>query len=321
MSPLSGKRILVTGGGGFLGGHVLAELRRAGCQGVGAPRQSEYDLTLQHEVRRLLADSRPDVVIHLAAAVGGIGANQANPGAFLYRNLIMGTELIEASMRAGVEKLVLTGTTCSYPRSAPLPLREDDLWSGFPEPATAPYGLAKRVLMAQAAAYREQYGFRTASLLLTNLYGTGDSFHPQNAHVVPAMIRKFAEAKAAHRPCVTLWGTGRATRDFLYASDAARAVRLAAESLDTPDPVNVGTGVETSTAALAHAIAERVGYPGEVRFDTDRPDGHPRRYLDTARCTELLGFEPRVALPDGLDRTITWYLSRAYGRHAARAAA
>ncbi|WP_439631783.1 GDP-L-fucose synthase family protein [Gemmata sp.] len=317
MARFADKRILVTGGGGFLGGHVLAELRAAGCRNVFAPRQAEYDLTLQRQVGRLLDDTRPEVVVHLAAAVGGIGANQANPGAFMYRNLIMGTELIDASMRAGVEKLVMIGTTCSYPRAASLPLKEADLWAGYPEPTTAPYGLAKRVLMAQAAAYREQYGFKTANLLLTNLYGTGDSFDLQNSHVVPAMIRKCIEAHERRQPVLQLWGTGRATRDFLYAADAARAIRLAAENLDTPDPVNVGTGVETSTAELAFTIAEKVGYRGEIRFDAGRPDGHPRRYLDTARCKQVLGFEPTVSLADGLDRTITWYLSQTANRAAA----
>lgn len=317
MLRLAEKRILVTGGGGFLGGHVLGELRAAGCRTIFAPRRSEYDLTIQRSVGDLLADTRPEVVIHLAAAVGGIGANQANPGAFLYQNMIMGTELIDASMRAGVEKLVLIGTTCSYPRAASLPLKEADLWDGYPEPTTAPYGLAKRMLMAQAAAYREQYGFNTASLLLTNLYGPNDSFDLQNSHVVPAMIRKCLDAQQMRQPTLQLWGTGRATRDFLFASDAARAIRLAAERLDTPDPVNIGTGLETSTATLARTIAEKIGYRGEIRFDAGRPDGHPRRYLDITRCKQLLGFEPTVDLATGLDRTITWYCSQIAGKAAA----
>jgi GDP-L-fucose synthase len=307
MSRIGKASILVTGGGGFLGGHVLAELRRARSRNVFAPRQTEYDLTRQHHVKMLLAATRPKLVIHLAAAVGGIGANQANPADYIYRNLVMGTELIDASWRMGVEKLVLIGTTCSYPRSASLPLKEDDLWNGYPEPTTAPYGLAKRVLMAQAAAYRQQHGFNTASLLLTNLYGPGDSFDLQNSHVVPAMIRKCIDAHRTRQPVLHLWGTGRATRDFLFVTDAARAILLAAEKMDTAEPVNIGTGLETSTGQLAQAIAEKVGYRGEICFDTDRPDGHPRRYLDTTRCQELLGFLPAVDLSEGLDRTIEWY--------------
>ncbi len=307
MPSIAFKRVLVTGGGGFLGRHLLAELRRAGCRFLAAPRRAEYDLTVQAEVARLMADCRPQVVFHLAAAVGGIGANQQNPGAFLYRNLVMGAELIEASRRAGVEKLVLIGTTCSYPRSAPLPLKETDLWAGYPEPVTAPYGLAKRVLIAQAAAYREQYGFNAVSLILTNLYGPEDSFDLHNSHVVPAMIRKCFDACDRRAPALHLWGTGTATRDFLYVADAARAVRLAGEELDTAEPVNVGSGRETSTATLARMVAAKAGFRGEIRFDAGRPDGHPRRFLDTTRCRELLGFAPTVGLSDGLDRTIAWY--------------
>ena len=316
MTHLSKKRILITGGGGFLGRHVLAELRRAGCHTIFAPRRAEYDLTLQLNIAQLLAKTRPQLVIHLAAAVGGIGANQANPAAFIYRNLVMGTELIDASYRMGVDKLVLIGTTCSYPRSAPIPLKEETLWDGYPEPTTAPYGIAKRVLIAQAAAYRQQYGFNTISLLLTNLYGPDDSFDLQTSHVVPAMIRKCIDARLAHQTVLHLWGTGRATRDFLFVGDAARAIRLASERLDTSEPVNIGTGLETSTGSLAQAIAEKVGYRGELRFDTGRPDGHPRRFLDTTRSRELLDFLPTVSLSEGLDRTIAWYRGQAEAKAA-----
>ncbi|HEV3438594.1 MAG TPA: GDP-L-fucose synthase [Gemmata sp.] len=316
MSRFAKTRILVTGGGGFLGGHVLAELRKCGCRSVVAPRQVEYDLTRQRSIDLMLANTRPELIIHLAAAVGGIGANQANPAEFIYRNLVMGTELIEASWRMGVEKLVLIGTTCSYPQFAPLPLKETDLWNGYPEPTTAPYGLAKRVLIAQAAAYRQQYGFNTVSLLLTNLYGPGDSFDLQTSHVIPAMIRKCVDSHRARQPVLKLWGTGRATRDFLFVADAARAIRLAAERLDTSEPINIGTGLETSTGAVARTIAEKVGYGGEIHFDTDRPDGHPRRFLDITRCQELLGFLPTVSLSEGLDRTIAWYCDQLVAKAA-----
>ncbi len=316
MSRLAETRILVTGGGGFLGGHVLAELRAAGCRHIFSPRQAEYDLTRQRSIELLLGKTKPELVIHLAAAVGGIGANQANPAGFFYRNLVMGTELIDASWRMGVEKMVLIGTTCSYPRGASLPLKETDLWNGYPEPTTAPYGLAKRVLMAQAAAYRQQHGFNTVNLLLTNLYGPGDSFDLQNSHVVPAMIRKCVDAHRSRLPVLQLWGTGRATRDFLYVADAARAIRLAAERLDTSEPINIGTGVETSTGTLARTIAEKVGYRGEIAFDTDRPDGHPRRFLDVTRCQELLKFQPTVSLSEGLDYTIACYNGKSVAKAA-----
>lgn len=316
MSRLADTRILVTGGGGFLGRHVLAELRAVGCRDIFAPRQAEYDLTRQRSIELLLANTRPQLVIHLAAAVGGIGANQANPATFFYRNLVMGTELIDASWRIGVEKLVLIGTTCSYPQFAPLPLKETDLWNGHPEPTTAPYGLAKRVLMAQAAAYRQQHGFNTTSLLLTNLYGPEDSFDLQTSHVIPAMIRKCVDAHNARQPVLKLWGTGRATRDFLFVADAARAIRLAAEHLNTSEPINIGTGLETATGAVARMIADKVGYRGEIRFDTDRPDGHPRRFLDTTRAQELLDFLPAVDLSEGLDQTIAWYCSQALTKAA-----
>lgn len=316
MSRLADTRILVTGGGGFLGRHVLAELRAVGCRDIFAPRQAEYDLTRQRSIELLLANTRPQLVIHLAAAVGGIGANQANPATFFYRNLVMGTELIDASWRIGVEKLVLIGTTCSYPQFAPLPLKETDLWNGHPEPTTAPYGLAKRVLMAQAAAYRQQHGFNTTSLLLTNLYGPEDSFDLQTSHVIPAMIRKCVDAHNARQPVLKLWGTGRATRDFLFVADAARAIRLAAEHLNTSEPINIGTGLETATGAVARMIADKVGYRGEIRFDTDRPDGHPRRFLDTTRAQELLDFLPAVDLSEGLDQTIAWYCGQALTKAA-----
>jgi GDP-L-fucose synthase len=306
---LRNKTILVTGGAGFLGRYVVAQLRQAGCAQVHVPRSAEHDLRREADVRRLLDRVRPDVVIHLAAVVGGIGANRLNPGSFLYSNLLMGAQLIELSRLAGVEKFVAVGTICSYPKFTPVPFKESDLWNGYPEETNAPYGLAKKMMIAQTQAYRQQYGFNGVNLLMVNLYGPGDNFDLESSHVIPALIRKCVEAKDRGDRVLPVWGTGKPTREFLYVEDAARAVVRAAEVLETSDPVNVGSGREISIAELTELIARKTGFDGEVRFDPSRPDGQPRRCLDVTRARQLLGFEAAVTLADGLERTVTWYVA------------
>lgn len=311
MLALPDKKILVTGGSGFLGGHVVRRLRAAGCTRIAAPRSSEADLRREESVARLFARERPQVVIHLAAVVGGIGANRAMPGTLFHDNVLMGTHVIEASRRSGVEKLVAVGTVCSYPKWTTVPFREDDLWSGYPEETNAPYGLAKKMMIVQLDAYRRQYGFTGVNLLLVNLYGPGETTDPERSHVIPALIRKFRDAAARGDASVDVWGTGGATREFLFVEDGARAIQLAAERLDTTEPVNVGSGSEISIAELARLIGERVGFRGEIRFDASQPDGQPRRRLDVTRARDLMGFVAEVPLAEGLDRTVAWHLSRA----------
>jgi GDP-L-fucose synthase len=312
------KKILVTGGSGFLGQHVLLRLQQAGCQNLAAPRSAQFDLTRELDIRRLLERERPEVIIHLAARVGGIGANRLQPGTFLYQNLIMGTQLIEAARVHGVEKFVAVGTICSYPKFTPVPFKEDDLWCGYPEETNAPYGLAKKMLVVQLQAYRQQFGFNGVNLMLVNLFGPGDNFDLESSHVIPALIRKCVEARARGERVLPVWGTGKATREFLYVEDAARAIHLAAEKLDTPEPVNVGTGQEIAIADLVRLVARKTGFTGDLVFQTDKPDGQPRRCLDVRRAKQLLGFEAAVSLSEGLDRTIAWY--RQQGQpHAAAA--
>jgi GDP-L-fucose synthase len=306
---LRNKTILVTGGAGFLGRHVVARLRQAGCQQIVVPRSAEYDLREAADIRRLLQRHKPEVVLHLAAVVGGIGANRLNPGSFLYANLLMGAQLIELSREAGVEKFLAVGTICAYPKFTPVPFKESDLWNGYPEETNAPYGLAKKMMIAQTQAYRQQYGFNGVNLLMVNLYGPGDNFDLQSSHVIPALIRKCVEAKERGDKVLPVWGTGTPTREFLYVEDAARAVYLAAEMLETSDPVNVGSGQEITIAELTQTVARQTGFTGEVRYDSSKPDGQPRRCLDVTRARELLGFEATTSLSDGLEKTVAWYLS------------
>jgi GDP-L-fucose synthase len=306
-------KIAVTGGKGFLGRFVVRELERRGHQVSGLGRR-DYDLTEQAAVRKLYADLRPEVLVHLAAAVGGIGANVANPGRFLSENAVMGLMLLEEARLAGVARFVLTSTTCAYPKDAPLPLREDDLWSGPPVGATGPYGMAKRLLHEALAGYAKQYGTKGAVLVLANLYGPEDHFDSESNHVIPALIKRYVEAASAGAPSVTNWGTGTPTREFLHVADAARAIATAAERQDDPIPMNIGTGQETSIADLTRLVAELTGYRGDVTWDTSKPDGQPRRYLDVSRARELLGFTATVPLREGLAETIDWYRSASVGK-------
>ena len=303
-------RVLVTGGAGFLGRVVVEQLKATGYEAF-VPRGREYDLRTPLGVARVLADSTPDIVVHLAAAVGGIGANQTHPGRFLYENVVMGAELMEQSRLAGVHKFVSVGTACSYPEYAPLPLREDTLWDGYPAAVTAPYGLAKRLLLAQGQAYRAEYGFNVIHLIPTNLYGPRDNFDLETSHVVPGLIRKFSEATRDGSPEVHCWGTGLATREFLYVDDAARAIVWATERYDEPEPVNIGTGVEVTIFELVGMIAGLYGYRGDTVWDSARPDGAPRRLLDVSRAETAFGFRAEVSLDEGLRRTVEWYEANA----------
>ena len=309
MAFWSDKRVLVTGGAGFLGSQVAPRLKDRGCEKVFAPRRSEYDLVELENVRRLLDDSAPSVLFHLAARVGGIGANRANPGLFFYDNLVMGVHLMEEARRRGVGKFVAVGTVCAYPKHAPVPFREANLWDGYPEESNAPYGLAKKMLLVQAQAYRQQYGFNAIYLLPVNLYGPGDDFDPATSHVIPALIKKCVDAIENGDEQIIVWGTGQASREFLYVEDCAEGLVLAAERYDKPDPVNLGSGREIAIRELVAIIAEETGFRGDIVWDATKPDGQPRRCLDTSRASEEFGFEARTGFRDGLRRTIEWYLA------------
>jgi GDP-L-fucose synthase len=307
MDFLQGKRILVTGGAGFLGSQVVQRLRERGCGELFVPRSAQYDLTSEQKIIEVLRSFKPEVVIHLAAVVGGIGANRERPGEFFYKNLIMGAQLMEHARLHGVAKFVAIGTICAYPKFAPIPFREEDLWVGYPEETNAPYGLAKKMLLVQAQAYRDQYGFNAIYLLPVNLYGPGDNFDPASSHVIPALIKKCCDAITAGQREIVVWGTGKATREFLYVEDAAEGIILATERYEKPDPVNLGAGFEISINDLVHLIAKLTGFTGTITWDTTKPDGQPRRCLDTSKGEREFGFKARVPFEEGLRKTIDWY--------------
>jgi GDP-L-fucose synthase len=304
--------VVVTGGGGFLGSHLVERLHEDGIEPFVA-RRRDYDLTVWEDAERLFADARPELVFHLAAEVGGIGANRANPGRYWYANLIMGAHVLELSRLHAVRKLVVTGTVCAYPKHSPVPFREEDLWNGYPEETNAPYGVAKKSILVGAQAYREQYGQDVVFVLPANLYGPRDNFDLETSHVIPALVRKMVES----RDEVVLWGDGSPTREFLYVDDCAEGLKLAAEGYDGAEPVNLGTGVETSIRELAETIAELTGFEGEIVWDTSMPNGQPRRSLDASKAERLFGFRARTPLREGLERTVAWYRAHAPA-HAAR---
>jgi GDP-L-fucose synthase len=314
----AGKRVTVTGGKGFLGRHVVSLLEGLGAK-VFTFSSAEYNLTKQVDVARMYEDQRPDLVIHLAARVGGIGANLDNPGSFFYENAIMGIEVVEQARHHDVAKVVQVGTVCAYPKFAPIPFSEDDLWNGYPEETNAPYGLAKKMLLVQGQGYRQQYGFNVIHLIPVNLYGPGDNFDPASSHVIPALIKKCVDAREAGADHLEVWGTGAASREFLYVDDAAEGMVLAAERYDGAEPVNLGVGREITIRELIELIARLTGFEGEIRWDTSKPDGQPRRALDTSRARERFGFVAGTSFEDGLRRTIEWYTTARSSASASRA--
>ncbi|MDH4264773.1 MAG: GDP-L-fucose synthase [Deltaproteobacteria bacterium] len=322
------RRVVVTGGAGFLGSFIVEKLRERGCKDIFVPRIEEYDLVEMEAVKRLYRDARPDIVIHLAAVVGGIGANRANPGKFFYENLMMGVQMMEIGRQIGLEKFVALGTICAYPKFTPVPFKEEYLWNGYPEETNAPYGLAKKMLLVQSQVYRQQYGFNAIYLLPVNLYGPRDNFDPESSHVIPALIKKIVDAMGGKQATfqrlternernkpderdnpIVVWGTGKASREFLYVEDAAEGILLAAEKYNEPDPVNLGAGFEISIKALVELIAKLAGFRGEITWDSTKPDGQPRRMLDVSKAEEEFGFKAKTPFEEGLIRTIDWYLS------------
>jgi GDP-L-fucose synthase len=301
------RRVCVTGGAGFLGQYVVRKLQERGAREVFVPHVEHYDLVKLESIQRMLKDARPDVIIHLAALVGGIGANRLRPAEFFYVNLMMGVQLIHEAWKFGVDKFVAVGTICAYPKHTPVPFKEEDLWNGYPEETNAPYGLAKKMLLVQAQAYRQQYGFNAIFPLPVNLYGPGDNFDLESGHVIPALIRKFVEAKDRGEKQVVLWGDGSPTREFLFAQDAAEGLLLAAERYNGPEPFNLGSGQEIQIKELAGLIARLTGYEGDILWDTSKPNGQPRRSLDTSRAEQYFGFRARTPLEQGLRQTIDWY--------------
>jgi GDP-L-fucose synthase len=310
MIDLSTKTVVVTGGAGFLGTYVVEALKQHGCRNVFVPRKRDYDLRTDEAVRRLYRDAQAHIVIHLAAIVGGIGANRERPGEFFYDNLIMGVQLMEQARLTGVEKFVSIGTVCAYPKFTPVPFREEDLWNGYPEETNAPYGLAKKMLLVQGQAYRAQYGFNSIYLLPVNLYGPGDNFDPSSSHVIPALIKKCVDAIENGDPSITVWGDGSPTREFLYVADAAEGIALATERYDGDEPVNLGSTYEISIRDLVHLIAEAAGFTGEILWDTTKPNGQPRRKLDISGAQSYFGFAPRTSFAEGLKRTLEWYTAQ-----------
>ena len=307
MSFWSDQRFVVTGGSGFLGSHVVKQMKSHGSKFVFIPKSAEYNLVKEEAIVRLLHEARPDIIIHLAAVVGGIGANRENPGRFFYENLMMGAQLMEQARIFGVKKFVAVGTICSYPKFTPVPFREENLWEGYPEETNAPYGLAKKMMLVQSQAYRQQYGFHSIFLLPVNLYGPGDNFDPRSSHVIPALIKKCIDAARDHEDEVVVWGTGNATREFLYVEDAAEAILLATERYNKADPVNIGAGFEISIKELVELIKELTGFKGRLVWDATKPDGQPRRMLDTSRALQEFGFKAKTQFRDGLKKTIEWY--------------
>jgi len=306
---LSTKRICVTGGAGFLGQHLVRNLQSKGAHDIFIPRYPEYDLVKGEDIARMLADAQPDIIIHLAAHVGGIGANLARPAEFFYDNLMMGVQLMHQAWQRGVEKVVALGTICAYPKFTPIPFKEENLWDGYPEETNAPYGLAKKMLLVHSQAYRQQYGFNSIFLLPVNLYGPGDNFDLASSHVIPALIRKCVEAKEQGADEIVAWGDGSPTREFLYVEDAAEGIALATQYYNRSDPVNLGSSFEISIKDLTELIARLTGFEGRVRWDTSKPNGQPRRKLDTTRAKEYFGFSARTNFEDGLRKTIDWYLA------------
>ena len=308
---LAKARILVTGGSGFFGSHVVEELERHGVSRnrLLLPRSAEYDLVREDSVARLFREMRPDVVVHLAAVVGGIGANSARPGEFFYKNLMMGVQLMEQARLSGVRRFLTVGTVCSYPKNTPVPFREDELWNGYPEETNAPYGIAKKALLVQGQAYRRQYGFPAVHLLVVNLYGPRDDFDPSTSHVIPALIKKCVEAREEGRDRIVVWGDGSPTREFLYVKDAARGIVLALERYADEEPVNLGSGTEISIRDLVAKIVDFTGFEGSIEWDGSKPNGQPRRCLDTSRARERFGFVARTGLDEGLVETVRWYES------------
>jgi len=303
------RRVVVTGGAGFLGGFVTEGLKKRGCKDILVPKVEDYDLVEINDIVRMYDEMKPDVVIHLAAAVGGIGANRRHPGEFFYKNLMMGVQLIEQARLRGIEKFVALGTVCAYPKFTTVPFREDEVWNGYPEETNAPYGLAKKMLLVQSQSYRDEYGFNSIFLLPVNLYGPGDNFDPESSHVIPALIRKCAEARESGAGHIVCWGTGKVSREFLYAGDAAEGIMLAAEHYNSSEPVNIGAGFEITIKDLAEKIARLTGFTGEIRWDSSQPDGQPRRCLDVSRAKEYFGFEAKMSFDEGLKATIDWYVA------------
>ena len=305
---LSNKRICVTGGAGFLGTHLIKKLNARGAHEIFIPKIEDYDLVNPDDIRRMLDDSQPDVIIHLAAHVGGIGANMEKPAEFFYDNLMMGVQLMHESWKRGLEKFVAIGTICAYPKFTPIPFKEENLWDGYPEETKAPYGLAKKMLLVQAQAYRQQYGFNAIFLLPVNLYGPGDNFNPKSSHVIPALIRKCLEAKDQGAEQIIAWGDGSPTREFIYVEDAAEGIVLATEKYDGSEPVNIGSSFEISIKDLTEKIARMTGFEGKIVWDTTKPNGQPRRKLDTSRADQYFGFVAKTDFEQGLQKTIDWYI-------------